>query len=162
MTVRTVTHFFERAACTASVWLVLYAIAVVGSLLLGFGQQSTRRRSLLAYLRIPEHPAMTFEQIDYFLTLAEEGSFVRAARRCEISQPSLTKAIKSLEAELGAPLFKRTIAGSRLTAFGEQIYPSLARLHEDRRQALELARTIVSSVRQMQSESTQLDLTANT
>jgi DNA-binding transcriptional LysR family regulator len=88
---------------------------------------------------------MTFEQINYFLALVEEGSFVRAARRCEISQPSLTNAIRSLEAELGAALFERTIAGSRLTAFGKQIQPSLARLHHDRLQALELASTIVSS-----------------
>ena len=54
---------------------------------------------------------MTFEQLGYFLALAEERSFVRAARRCGISQPSLTNAVKSLEAALGAPLFERTVKG---------------------------------------------------
>ena len=82
---------------------------------------------------------MTFEQIGYFLVLADENSFVRAARRCGISQPSLTNAIKSLEAALGAPLFRRTPKGSELTVFGREIRPFLTRLHFDKLQALEFA-----------------------
>jgi len=66
---------------------------------------------------------MTFEQIGYFLALAEQRSFVRAARLCRISQPSLTNAVKSLESALGAPLFERKVTGSKLTAFGEQMHP---------------------------------------
>jgi hypothetical protein len=84
---------------------------------------------------------MTFEQIGYFLALAEEGSFVRAARRCGISQPSLSNAIRSLEAALGAPLFERTITGSELTALGKKMHPLLARLDRDRLRAIELAGT---------------------
>jgi DNA-binding transcriptional LysR family regulator len=84
---------------------------------------------------------MTFEQIGYFLALAEQRSFVRAARRCGISQPSLTNAVKSLEAALGTPLFERTVTGSKLTAFGEQMHPHLARLHHDKLRILELAHT---------------------
>jgi DNA-binding transcriptional LysR family regulator len=84
---------------------------------------------------------MTFEQIGYFLALAEERSFVRAARRCGISQPSLTNAVKSLEAVLGAPLFERTVTGSKLTAFGIQMHPHLAQIHHDKFQVLELAHT---------------------
>jgi molybdenum-dependent DNA-binding transcriptional regulator ModE len=83
---------------------------------------------------------VTFEQIGYFLALAEEGSFIRAAPRCGISQPSMTNAIKSLEAALGGSLFVRTGIGSALTAFGRQMYPVLERLHRDRQQVLELAR----------------------
>jgi DNA-binding transcriptional LysR family regulator len=82
---------------------------------------------------------MTFEQIGYFLALAEEGSFVRAARRCAISQPSLSNAIRALEAALGAPLFERTVTGSELTAFGRGMLPILARIHDDRTRALEFA-----------------------
>jgi molybdate transport repressor ModE-like protein len=82
---------------------------------------------------------MTFEQIRYFLALAEEGSFVRAARRCGISQPSLSNAIRSLEAALGAPLFERAVAGSGLTALGRRMHPLLARLHRDRLRALQSA-----------------------
>ena len=85
---------------------------------------------------------MTFEQLGYFLALAEERSFVRAARRCGISQPSLTNAVKSLEAALGAPLFERTVKGSKLTAFGKQMHPYLAQLHHDKLQVLELAHTV--------------------
>jgi DNA-binding transcriptional LysR family regulator len=84
---------------------------------------------------------MTFEQIGYFLALAEQRSFVRAARLCRISQPSLTNAVKSLESALGAPLFERKVTGSKLTAFGEQMHPHLARLHRDKLQVLELAHT---------------------
>ena len=82
---------------------------------------------------------MTFEQIGYFLALADEKSFVRAARRCGISQPSLTKAIKSLEATLGAPLFERGAKGSELTLLGRKIRPLLARLHADKRRTLDFA-----------------------
>ena len=84
---------------------------------------------------------MTFEQIGYFLALAEERSFVRAARRCGISQPSLTNAVKSLEAALGAPLVERMVTGSKLTAFGKQMHPHLAQLHRDKLRVLELAHT---------------------
>ena len=87
---------------------------------------------------------MTFDQIDYFLVLAEEQSFVRAARRCGISQPSLTNAVKSLEDALGARLFERTVRGSQLTAFGQQMHSHLAQLHHDRARALRLAHTHAS------------------
>src|SRR5437764_8527002 len=50
---------------------------------------------------------MEMHQIRYFLALCEELNFTRAARRCGISQPSLTNAIKSLERELNGPLFRR-------------------------------------------------------
>src|SRR5215468_10129897 len=44
---------------------------------------------------------MQMQQIRYFLALCEERSFTRAAKRCGISQPSLTNAIIALEQELG-------------------------------------------------------------
>jgi molybdenum-dependent DNA-binding transcriptional regulator ModE len=94
---------------------------------------------------------MTFEQIGYFLALAAEGTFARAARRCGISQPSLTNAIKSLESALGACLFERTPTGSELTDFGRQMYPLLARLHYDKLRALRLARTFDGSANRMPS-----------
>ena len=54
----------------------------------------------------------------YFLALCEERSFTRAARRCGVSQPSLTLAIKRLEQSLGGPLFYRGRANTRLTELG--------------------------------------------
>src|SRR5215471_12364394 len=50
---------------------------------------------------------MQMQQVDYFLTLCEELNFTRAARRCGVSQPSLTTAIGTLERELGGALFYR-------------------------------------------------------
>ena len=48
---------------------------------------------------------MQMNQIRYFLALCEERNFTRAAKRCCVSQPSVTNAIKQLELELGGPLF---------------------------------------------------------
>jgi LysR family hydrogen peroxide-inducible transcriptional activator len=53
-----------------------------------------------------EGSAIEMQQIRYFLALCEERSFTRAARRCGISQPSLTDAIIRLEQELGSALFE--------------------------------------------------------
>src|SRR5258705_6253100 len=50
---------------------------------------------------------MEMHQVRYFLAVTEELNFSRAARSCEVSQPTLSRAIKSLEAELGGDLFRR-------------------------------------------------------
>jgi len=50
---------------------------------------------------------MQMHQIRYFLALCEERNFTRAAKRCGVSQPSLTNAIIGLEQELGGALFQR-------------------------------------------------------
>jgi Bacterial regulatory helix-turn-helix protein, lysR family len=71
---------------------------------------------------------MTFQQLRYFLALCEEQSFTRAAKRCGVSQPSLTLAIKQLEAEFGGPLFVRSTMSSRLSYLGEAIRPSLTEM----------------------------------
>jgi LysR family transcriptional regulator, hydrogen peroxide-inducible genes activator len=67
---------------------------------------------------------MEMSQVRYFLALLEEGRFTRAARRCGIAQPSLTRAIKLLEAELGGRLFVREVSGVRPTALGERVEPN--------------------------------------
>jgi DNA-binding transcriptional LysR family regulator len=61
-------------------------------------------------------------QLRYFLALCEERNFTRAARRCKVSQPSLTNAIKALERELGGPLFHRK-SGAHPTELGEALLP---------------------------------------
>ena len=66
---------------------------------------------------------MEITQCRYFLALCEEGSFTRAARCCGVAQPSLTRAIRNLERELGAPLFERRPEGATLTAYGQKIFP---------------------------------------
>ena len=69
---------------------------------------------------------MEITQCRYFLALCEEGSFTRAARRCGVAQLSLTRGIRNLERELGAPLFERRAEGATLTAYGQKIFPYFA------------------------------------
>jgi LysR family carnitine catabolism transcriptional activator len=60
-------------------------------------------------------------QLEFFLALADAGSFTRAAGRLHIAQPSLSYAIRALEEELGSPLFERHGRGVRLTPAGEAL-----------------------------------------
>jgi DNA-binding transcriptional LysR family regulator len=68
---------------------------------------------------------MEMHQIRYFLAVCSERNFTRAARLCHVSQPSLTRAIKLLEAEFGGFLFRREHANSHLTELGEIVRPHL-------------------------------------
>ncbi|NEP19959.1 MAG: LysR family transcriptional regulator [Leptolyngbya sp. SIO4C1] len=61
---------------------------------------------------------MNLYQVRYFLTIAETGSFSRAAERLYLSQPSLSTGIKKLEQELGVSLFERGGRRTVLTAAG--------------------------------------------
>ena len=64
---------------------------------------------------------MEMQQVRYFLAICEEGNFTRAAERCGVKQPSLTRAIKILETEFEGPLFVRTPKGTTLSQLGRQV-----------------------------------------
>lgn len=61
---------------------------------------------------------MELFQVKYFLALCETLNFTRAAEACNVSQPSLTRAIQNLEAEFGGPLFHRERQNTHLTELG--------------------------------------------
>lgn len=62
---------------------------------------------------------MELRQLEYFIAIAEAGSFSRAAVRLSISQPILSRQIKALEQELGAEFYYRTGRGIVLTEAGK-------------------------------------------
>ena len=84
---------------------------------------------------------MQMQQVHYFLALCEELNFTRAARRCGVSQPSLTTAIGTLERELGGALFYRKPAIA-LTWLGCMVRPYLDEIARNADHAREVARTL--------------------
>src|SRR3954463_8760903 len=70
---------------------------------------------------------MELRALEYFVAVADESHFTRAAARMHVSQSGLSAAIKTLEAELHAPLFERTTRRVQLTAAGEALLPEARR-----------------------------------
>ncbi len=64
---------------------------------------------------------MNLSELRYIVALAGERHFGRAASACHVSQPTLSVAVKKLEAELGVPLFERGTQNIRVTEAGERV-----------------------------------------
>jgi DNA-binding transcriptional LysR family regulator len=85
---------------------------------------------------------MEMHQVRYFLAVAHVLNFTRAADECNVTQPSLTRAIKQLETELGGDLFRRE-RPTQLTELGQRMHPLLKQCYD----AAIGARSLASSLK---------------
>ena len=81
---------------------------------------------------------MLVRHLSYFVALARERHFARAAAECHVAQPTLSAAIRKLEEDLGVPLVVRgqrfvglTPEGEKLLTWGRQILTDYQSLHDD-------------------------------
>ncbi|WP_250122851.1 LysR family transcriptional regulator [Chroococcidiopsis sp. CCMEE 29] len=79
---------------------------------------------------------MRLEQLQAFLAIAETGSFQQAARKCGVTQSTISRQIQALEADLGLQLFHRT-AQAKLTLGGERLLPRVRKICQEWRNATE-------------------------
>ncbi|GIL40236.1 LysR family transcriptional regulator [Roseiterribacter gracilis] len=86
---------------------------------------------------------MEMHQVRYFLAVARTLNFTRAAEDCNVTQPSLTRAIQKLEEELGGLLFRRERALTHLTDLGRAVQPHLQRTFD----AAEAAKALADHVK---------------
>src|SRR5262252_6614945 len=83
--------------------------------------------------------AMELRHMRYFVAVAEEKNFTRAAARLHLAQPSLSRQIRDLENELGVPLLHRGKGGLTLTAAGNQYLAQARRILADSDAAVRIA-----------------------
>ena len=66
---------------------------------------------------------MELHQLEYFVAVAEEASFTRAASRVHVAQPGVSAQVRRLESELGQQLLDRSGRSVRLTEVGSAVLP---------------------------------------
>ncbi|MBI3350464.1 MAG: LysR family transcriptional regulator [Burkholderiales bacterium] len=92
---------------------------------------------------------MDFRHLKYFVAVADEQNFTRAAERLHISQPPLSRQIQDLEEELGTPLFERGSRPLKLTDAGRFFYWHATRLLEQAAQAVRSTKRIAQLERRL-------------
>jgi DNA-binding transcriptional LysR family regulator len=83
---------------------------------------------------------MEMQQVRYFVALARELNFTRAAEACNVSQPALTRAIQALEDEFGGPLFHRDKTQTQISELGRMMLPHVQDMLAQTEAAKERAR----------------------
>ncbi len=78
---------------------------------------------------------MRLEQLQAFLSVADMGSFQKAAQQCGVTQSTISRQIQGLEEALGSPLFHRS-AQTKLTVAGERLLPHAKRIWQEWQGAL--------------------------
>lgn len=74
---------------------------------------------------------ISWADVQLFLAIAETGSLTAAARRLQVTQPTMSRRLAELEDSLGEPLFERDAAGTSLTSFGERLLVPARRMAEE-------------------------------
>ena len=82
---------------------------------------------------------MELSQVRYFLAVASELNFTRAAEQCNVTQPALSRGIKMLEEEFGGALFHRERRYTHLTELGRMVHTYLAGVYENSMSAKQIA-----------------------
>jgi len=82
---------------------------------------------------------MELRHLRYFVAVAEEGGFVRAARRLRIAQPALSRQIRDLEREIGVELIDRDPRSTHLTLVGDTVLHEARAILEDVSHAIDRA-----------------------
>jgi DNA-binding transcriptional LysR family regulator len=85
---------------------------------------------------------MEMHQVRYFLAVARLLNFTRAAEECHVAQPSLTRAIKQLEEELGGELFRRERNLTHLSELGQRMLPLMQQCFDSAQAAKQVATSI--------------------
>lgn len=92
---------------------------------------------------------MNLQQLRYVEALAEQGSFVSAARACHVAQPTLSNGIGQLEEELGLKLFIRTTRKVALTEAGAQLLSNVRDVLNAQNSLLAVAQELKNPKRQL-------------
>ena len=92
---------------------------------------------------------MDLRHLRYFVAVADEQNFTRAAEKLHISQPPLSRQIQDLEEELGLPLFERGSRPLKLTEGGRFFYGHATRLLEQAAQAIRTTKRIAQMQRRL-------------
>ena len=87
---------------------------------------------------------MELHQVRYYLAICQEGNFTRAAKRCGVKQPSLTRAIQRLETEFKGALFVRTPKGATLSQLGRQVRTYFLQIDDGAARAKAMAKLVAA------------------